>query len=69
MACQGAYYSQLTSLTFFERLSMDFDHFKLDPPTLNTLYFLSESPWVDLVYTVSLILESSNFLLKDEMII
>ena len=39
----------LTSLAFLESLSMDLDHFKCEPPRLNTLDFLSEYPLVDLV--------------------
>jgi hypothetical protein len=35
---------------------MDFDHFKLDPPTPKTLDFQRENPRFDLVYTVSLFL-------------
>lgn len=38
-----------TSLAFFEWLSIDFDHFKLDPPTLKTFDFRSENPFIDLV--------------------
>lgn len=60
--------SQQTSLASFDCLSRDFDHFKLAPPTLNTLYILSEKPWVDLVYKVSRLLDNSNFLLKNEII-
>ena len=39
----------LTSLAFFECLSIDFDHFKLDAPTLKTFDFRSENPLIDLV--------------------
>lgn len=54
----------LTSLAFFDRLSIDFDHLRLDPPILITPAFLIENPSVDTVYTVFLRLVSCSLRLK-----
>lgn len=53
-----------TSFALFEFFSIDFDHFRLDPPTLNNLDIRSENPRLDLVYIVSLFLENRSFRLK-----
>lgn len=39
--------NSLTLLTFFERRSIDLDHFKLEPPMPKTPAFRIENPSVD----------------------